>query len=129
MTNDGWGNGWRDDPDDNKVGYKKPPKHSRFKPGQSGNPNGRKRGRKDSKTLFREVLSEIKEITENGVIQKMPLEKVIYKSVAMRAAKGEPAATKEFLKLIEQYGLTEELDPGAREMVIRLVRPDGQDKK
>src|ERR1700758_809031 len=25
------------------VGYKKPPKHTQFKPGQSGNPNGRPR--------------------------------------------------------------------------------------
>lgn len=25
------------------VGYKKPPRHTRFKPGQSGNPNGRPR--------------------------------------------------------------------------------------
>ena len=27
-----------------EVGYRKPPKHSQFKPGQSGNPNGRPRG-------------------------------------------------------------------------------------
>jgi hypothetical protein len=28
------------DDDDDRVGYGKPPKHSRFKPGRSGNPNG-----------------------------------------------------------------------------------------
>ena len=28
-------------PDDDKVGYGKPPKHSRFQPGRSGNPRGR----------------------------------------------------------------------------------------
>jgi Family of unknown function (DUF5681) len=27
---------------DNRVGYGRPPKHSQFKPGQSGNPRGRK---------------------------------------------------------------------------------------
>ena len=26
------------------VGYKKPPQHSRFKPGRSGNPRGRQKG-------------------------------------------------------------------------------------
>lgn len=31
-----------EDAEDYKVGYSKPPKHSRFKPGQSGNPRGRK---------------------------------------------------------------------------------------
>ena len=32
-------------PDDEPVGYRQPPKHSRFKPGQSGNPRGRPRAR------------------------------------------------------------------------------------
>lgn len=27
-----------------KIGYMNPPKHSRFRPGQSGNPRGRKKG-------------------------------------------------------------------------------------
>lgn len=33
------------DKDDGKVGYGKPPKHSRFKAGQSGNPKGRPKKR------------------------------------------------------------------------------------
>ena len=32
------------DSDDGQVGYRKPPVHTRFKPGQSGNPKGRPKG-------------------------------------------------------------------------------------
>lgn len=41
-----------------KVGYKRPPKHSQFKKGQSGNPGGRRRLK--SGTL-RDALSEVLE--------------------------------------------------------------------
>jgi hypothetical protein len=39
-----------------KVGYGHPPKHSRFKPGQSGNPRGRPKGRQSFLTDLIEVL-------------------------------------------------------------------------
>ena len=35
----------REEDEHEAVGYKKPPKHSRFKKGQSGNPSGRRKGR------------------------------------------------------------------------------------
>lgn len=39
-----------------EVGYGKPPKHSQFKKGQSGNLNGRPKKRKDGKDLFHALL-------------------------------------------------------------------------
>ena len=44
--------------DDYAVGFRRPPVHSRFKPGQSGNPSGRAKGSKNLKTLFHQVLNE-----------------------------------------------------------------------
>jgi hypothetical protein len=35
-----------DDSRDEDVGYRKPPRAYQFKPGQSGNPKGRRKGRK-----------------------------------------------------------------------------------
>lgn len=46
------------DKDDCEVGYGKPPRHSQFKPGQSGNPRGRKKGSRGLRTdLHAELAS------------------------------------------------------------------------
>jgi hypothetical protein len=50
------------------VGYGKPPVHTRFKKGQSGNPNGRHKGSKNFSTTLEETLQEkvvIREKREN----------------------------------------------------------------
>ena len=36
-----------------KVGYKRPPVSTRFKPGSSGNPKGRPKGQRNFKTIMR----------------------------------------------------------------------------
>ena len=43
----------------NAVGYKKPPKHKRWRKGESGNPTGRRKGQRNLKTDLLEELSEI----------------------------------------------------------------------
>jgi Family of unknown function (DUF5681) len=54
--------------DDYKVGHSKPPKHTQFKKGQSGNPSGR--GKRDRKVVdpnpLRAVLLENVVVTING---------------------------------------------------------------
>ena len=49
-----------------EVGYGKPPKHTRFKPGQSGNPKGRKPGSKNVMTLLEQTLFDTVKVRENG---------------------------------------------------------------
>ena len=58
-----------DDPRDYEVGYGKPPVHSRFKPGQSGNPKGRRTRKTEPASLLAEILKELNAvvtINENG---------------------------------------------------------------
>jgi hypothetical protein len=45
-------------PDDEKPGYGRPPRHARFKPGESGNRNGRPRGSKSFETIVAGVLNQ-----------------------------------------------------------------------
>jgi hypothetical protein len=40
------------------VGYGRPPVHTRFKPGQSGNPRGRRKGQRNVSTVLAETLNQ-----------------------------------------------------------------------
>ena len=53
-----------DDERDYEVGYGKPPRHTRFVKGQSGNPRGRPPGAKNLKTLLNKALNELVVVTE-----------------------------------------------------------------
>ncbi|RUZ79400.1 hypothetical protein EN943_07445 [Mesorhizobium sp. M7A.F.Ca.US.006.01.1.1] len=74
----------RDDEDD-KVGYGKPPKKSRFKPGQSGNPRGR---RKRTENIGLAILAELGRpitVRENGKEQILTKRDAIAKTIVSRA--------------------------------------------
>jgi hypothetical protein len=60
-----------DDERDYEVGYGKPPRHTRFELGRSGNPRGRPGGSKNLLTLLNEALSEPVIVVENGRRRKI----------------------------------------------------------
>src|ERR1700738_614513 len=57
--------------DDYEVGYARPPRHSRFVKGNSGNPRGRPRGAEHIKTLLNEALNELVVVTDHGGRRKV----------------------------------------------------------
>jgi hypothetical protein len=57
--------------DEYQIGYGKPPKEYQFKPGQSGNPRGRPRGRLSKKAVWERILSEPMSIREEGKTRKV----------------------------------------------------------
>lgn len=71
------------------VGYGKPPKETQFKPGQTGNPNGRPRKLPDLEDLLAEVLGE----DEEGKVQAKAILTALYK----KAVRGDVRAAKELL--------------------------------
>lgn len=74
--------------EDGAVGYGKPPKHTRFKKGQSGNPKGRPKGAKSTQALLEEELGRLVPITENGRIRQTTMRQLIIRSNVAKAAKG-----------------------------------------
>ena len=89
-----------DDKPDYKVGYKKPPLHSRFQKGQSGNPRGRPRGAKNFSTLLTEALNEPVVVTEDGRRRKISKRELGFKQLANKFAMAEAQATKMLLGLM-----------------------------
>jgi hypothetical protein len=79
--------------DDEKTGYGRPPADSRFKKGQSGNPRGRVKGSKNLATDICEELDETIPIREGDKVRKVTKQRVMVKSMAAKAIKGDTKAT------------------------------------
>jgi hypothetical protein len=94
---------------DYEVGYGKPPRHTRFKSGQSGNPRGRPPpGAKNLSTLLTEALNEPVVIAEDGGRRKISKRQAIIKQLVNRSAKGDWRAVKLLLDILQDIeGRTE----------------------
>jgi hypothetical protein len=75
-----------------KVGYGRPPRHSRFRPGQSGNPKGRPKGARSIQDGVSEVFRKARRVKVQGKTVRMPTFMVILASQAERAMRGDVAA-------------------------------------
>ena len=78
--------------DDYEVGKCTPPKHSRFKKGQSGNPKGRPRGSFSLRTMLERALGAKASFTEKGRQKFKKKWEIAMMQLANRAAKGDLAA-------------------------------------
>ncbi len=88
-----------------QVGYRKPPKHTRFKPGQSGNPRGRPKGTNNLKTDLMEELGEKIAIREGDQSRRISKQRAVVKTLVARTLKGDARAatllTSMMMRLLE----------------------------
>ena len=108
---------------DYEVGYKKPPEHTRWKPGQSGNPKGRPKKVKDFEKLLDIELSRTLRVTEGGQQVTLTKREVILKSLVNDALKGDLRALKMLLPFIVKQQTVEGFEPDAadREALQQLL--------
>ena len=84
----------KDDYDVEEVGYKKPPSHTQFKKGKSGNPKGRPKGSVSLNKIWREVFIKPETVTINGQQQKMPMIKAALMKQREKIMQGDTSALK-----------------------------------
>ncbi len=75
-----------------EVGFKKPPVHSRFRKGCSGNPKGRPKGTKNLRTDLTEVLQERITVTEGDRKVRMSKQRAVVKTLVAKTLKGDSRA-------------------------------------
>jgi hypothetical protein len=124
---------------DYEVGYGKPPKDTRFKPGQSGNPRGRPKGTKNLKTDLMEELSEKILVREGDCARQVSKQRAMLKALLTRALKGDVRAANLLLSMMLRLLDTgegapeevEDLHPDEIEVLEaykeRLTRSDGNE--
>lgn len=119
----------QDDGDGNdKIGYGRPPRHSRFRPGQSGNPRGRPRGARGLRTDLQAELTSRMTIQINGKPVTATKQLLMVKTLTARAATGDIRATAKLIDLVLQvFGVEDRggdkarLSPSDQSFVDRVL--------
>jgi len=89
-----------------QVGYGKPSAQTRFKKGQSGNPNGRPKGTLNLATVITKTLRERVVINENGQRKIVTKLEAAVKQLVNKAASGDLPAFRQLsglLQMAEQW--------------------------
>jgi hypothetical protein len=99
------------------VGYGKPPVHSRFKDGQSGNPRGRPKTSKNRTTIINQALNERVVVTDKGRRKTITKQEAVFKQLVNRAAGGDHRAVQLLLAEIREIEARIAATPNGREVI------------
>jgi Family of unknown function (DUF5681) len=96
--------------DNNKVGYRRPPRHTRFKKGQSGNPRGRPQGGANAKTIVSRVIGEKVTLREGDKPRAMTKLEGLLQAHLVKAIKGDARSAGLVINLVTRLGLLAETE-------------------
>jgi len=82
-----------------EVGFQRPPRHTQFRKGTSGNPKGRPREAKNLAAVLDEALAEKVAIVENGRRRKITKRCAMIKQLVNKAASGDLRASRQLTDL------------------------------
>src|SRR5262245_40261180 len=126
-----------DDNPNSAVGYRRPPVNRQFKPGQSGNPNGRPKGHKSLKTMLAAALDEkIAVRGKNGKIRWLTKQEAMIELTVNKALGGDLKAIEKVIQLADKLGVYKEqaaasfsaVGQAAREKLMRRLEELAQER-
>ena len=121
MTSDA---GPPDDVEESNVGYRKPPRNTRFTKGQSGNPAGRPRGR-HREAPYEAVLGQMVKIREGGAERYVMAAEAFLLQLTKRALEGDDAAARASLTVIEEARKRPGVSQPQAYVIIRSIMDPG----
>jgi hypothetical protein len=89
------------------TGFKKPPKATQFRAGQSGNPAGRPKGTKNLATDVAEELAQQISVNEGGNQLIISKQRAMVKTLVARSLKGDARAAVTLISLIKNSEISE----------------------
>lgn len=93
---------------DYPVGYCRPPKEMQFRPGESGNPTGRRRGSRSVGAVLNDVFRQKIEVTENGKTRRVTALEAMALRLRNDALRGDARAMKLSVELMHRHAETDE---------------------
>jgi hypothetical protein len=122
--------------DDYKIGYGKPPRHTQFRKGQSGNPKGRSKGVVNFRTDMLEELSEKVTVNEGGKPKQVTKQRAFVKRMTNNAIQGNARSETTLLNALDRSNLIDNDDVNAKPLnddeqsmlerwFVRRLRDDG----
>jgi hypothetical protein len=111
----------KDPPDGYDIGKGRPPKSGQWKPGQSGNPGGKKKGTKNSATIIREIMQRKLKITEHGKTRKITVHEGLYLKCLDPALKGNLKAIAYLIDQHEQSQTKQDKRKANRVVIPRIT--------
>ena len=113
------------------MGFGRPPKHTRFKKGQSGKPRGRPKGSKNVKTIVQKALMKPVKVREGQRVRTLPWLAAVFQAFMAKAAGGDMKAFQLVYTLASREGWFDEPLPAqqkatepeepVREKVARML--------
>ena len=85
------------------VGYKKPPRHSRFQPGRSGNPRGKQKGVRNFGTDVKRTLEVPVRLNDQGRARRVSTQEAALLRLREMALNGDPRSIVQILELAKIF--------------------------
>jgi hypothetical protein len=92
---------------DYAVGFARPPKHTQFKPGKSGNPRGPPKGRASLQNIVKDVLFEKMEVRVGERTHRMASVSALMRTAMNRALRGDHKFLMAVIAFIRLSGLSD----------------------
>lgn len=113
------------DTSENHGGYGKPPKHTRFQKGRSGNPRGRPKREESFADLIRQELKKRIRIQENGRVIRITKREAWLRRIVNGAITRKARAQRTFFRIAKPTGTW----LAKRRMIFYLIDSEYKDKK
>ena len=107
--------------EDYEIGYGKPPEHTRFKMGESGNPKGRPTGSKNFSTDVKEALQTPVRVNSGGRSGTVSTQEATLMRLREKALKGDARALDRMIELARTYN-----DEETTEAADKLSQTDAE---
>ena len=110
--------------DDYKIGYGRPPIHTQFPKGKSGNPSGKRAPDPSMTELLLAELNKTVLITENGKTRRITKRQAVAMKLVQKAMQGDPRAQKQVMEAMPVTDQFSYPDGSTIEFTLKLEDDD-----